>query len=181
MIGGIVDRAITVEGEDATWLVKDTLAILASKEIKLTSLRRNLVEELADDGDMVGAAVASAQTKIISQVCAICTVCGCVPFVVGLCVCVRVCVCVCVCACVRVCGCVPFVVGVCACVRACVCVCACVRVCGCVFVCVCVCVCVHACVCVWVGCVWVGLCRYVCVCVCVCVGMCLCLCRYVFV
>ncbi|KAL5479917.1 hypothetical protein EMCRGX_G023519 [Ephydatia muelleri] len=67
VIGGIVDRAITVEGEDATWLVKDTLAILASKEIKLTSLRRNLVEELADDGDMVGAAVASAQTKIISQ------------------------------------------------------------------------------------------------------------------
>ena len=63
-----MDKAITVEG-DAVGLVKDTLAILASREIKLTSMRKNLVEELADDGDMVGAAVASAQTKIISQVC----------------------------------------------------------------------------------------------------------------
>ena len=88
MIGGIVDRAITVEGEDATWLVKDTLAILASKEIKLTSLRRNLVEELADDGDMVGAAVASAQTKIISQVCAICNVCAICSVCLWVCVCV---------------------------------------------------------------------------------------------
>ena len=101
MIGGIVDRAITVEGEDATWLVKDTLAILASKEIKLTSLRRNLVEELADDGDMVGAAVASAQTKIISQVCAICNV-GCVCMCECLCVCVGMYVCVCLCVCVCV-------------------------------------------------------------------------------
>ena len=63
-----MDKAITVEG-DAVGLVKDTLAILASREIKLTSMRKNLVEELADDRDMVGDAVASAQTKIISQVC----------------------------------------------------------------------------------------------------------------
>ena len=58
-----------MEGDDSMWLVKDTLAILACKEIKLSSMRKNLVKELADDGDMVGAAVASAQTKIISQVC----------------------------------------------------------------------------------------------------------------
>ena len=69
VIGGILDRAITMEGDDSMWLVKDTLAILACKEIKLSSMRKNLVKELADDGDMVGAAVASAQTKIISQVC----------------------------------------------------------------------------------------------------------------
>ena len=67
VIGGILDRAITMEGDDSMWLVKDTLAILACKEIKLSSMRKNLVKELADDGDMVGAAVASAQTKIISQ------------------------------------------------------------------------------------------------------------------
>jgi hypothetical protein len=34
----------------------------------LSFLSRNVGEELADEGDQVGAAVATAQTKIISQV-----------------------------------------------------------------------------------------------------------------
>ncbi len=54
--------------EDSASVVRDTLAVLTSREIKLSSLRRNVGEELADEGDHVGAAVATAQTKIISQI-----------------------------------------------------------------------------------------------------------------
>ena len=38
VIGGLVDGAIPLD--DGVGVVKDTLAILASKEIKLTTLRR---------------------------------------------------------------------------------------------------------------------------------------------
>lgn len=39
VIGGLVDGAISLD-DDGVGVVKDTLAILASKEIKLTTLRR---------------------------------------------------------------------------------------------------------------------------------------------
>ena len=39
VIGGLVDGAIPLDGE-GVGVIKDTLAILASKEIKLTTLRR---------------------------------------------------------------------------------------------------------------------------------------------
>ena len=39
VIGGLVDGAIPLEDE-GVGVIKDTLAILASKEIKLTTLRR---------------------------------------------------------------------------------------------------------------------------------------------
>ena len=38
------------------------------KEIKLKSLTRNVAEDLADEGDVVGAAVEAARTKLITQV-----------------------------------------------------------------------------------------------------------------
>ena len=100
-MGGVVDGVIPLD-DDSVGVVKDALAILACKEIKLSSLRRyagyfwhdlysvlqhilyrfsmdklknghcvffrNVGEELADEGDQVGAIVATAQTKIISQV-----------------------------------------------------------------------------------------------------------------
>ncbi|XP_064384274.1 condensin-2 complex subunit D3-L-like isoform X2 [Halichondria panicea] len=67
VLGGLVDGAIPLDN-DSVGVVKDTLAILACKEIKLSSLRRNVGEELAEEGDKVGAAVATAQTKFISQI-----------------------------------------------------------------------------------------------------------------
>ena len=68
ILGGIVDEVIPLD-DDSVGVVRDTLAVLKSKEIKLSSLRRNVGEELAEEGDQVGAAVATAQAKIISQVC----------------------------------------------------------------------------------------------------------------
>ncbi len=41
MLGGLVDGAIPLDN-DSVGVVKDTLAILACKEIKLSSLRRCL-------------------------------------------------------------------------------------------------------------------------------------------
>ena len=67
VLGGLVDGVLPLD-EDSASVVRDTLAILTCKEIKLTSLRRNVGEELADEGDHVGAAMATAQTKIISQI-----------------------------------------------------------------------------------------------------------------
>lgn len=66
VIGGMVDEVIPLDA-DGVGVIKDSLAVLACKEIKLTSLRRNVSEELADDGDEVRAAVAKAQTKIVTQ------------------------------------------------------------------------------------------------------------------
>ncbi len=62
-----MDGAMPLD-DDSAPVVRDTLAILTCREIKLSSLRRNVGEELADEGDHVGAAVATAQTKIISQI-----------------------------------------------------------------------------------------------------------------
>jgi hypothetical protein len=39
VIGGLVDGAIPLD-DDSVGVIRDTLAILASKEIKLTTLRR---------------------------------------------------------------------------------------------------------------------------------------------
>jgi condensin-2 complex subunit D3 len=67
VLGGVVDKVILLD-ESSIPVIRDTLAILTSKEIKLSSLRRNMGEELADEGDHIGAIAAIAQTKIISQI-----------------------------------------------------------------------------------------------------------------
>lgn len=86
MLGGVVDGVIAMD-TDATHLIKDTLAVLACKvhipcffqflwsslhllplqDIKLTSLRRTAQDEAAQEGDVLGVAMATAQTKIITQ------------------------------------------------------------------------------------------------------------------
>lgn len=64
VLGSVVDEIIPLD-EDSVPIIKDTLMILSCKEIKLSSLRRPAQE---DEGDVLGVAMVTAQTKIISQI-----------------------------------------------------------------------------------------------------------------
>ncbi|XP_065903031.1 condensin-2 complex subunit D3-L-like isoform X3 [Dysidea avara] len=67
VLGAMVDNILPFD--DATFpLIRDALFVLASKDIKLSSFQSEAVEEFEDEGDMMGAAVAAARNKLISQI-----------------------------------------------------------------------------------------------------------------
>jgi condensin-2 complex subunit D3 len=82
VLGSLVDGTLSLN-DDTSPIVKDTLQVLTSKEIKLKSLSKNVAEDLADEGDVVGAAMEAARTKLISQIVKRNVIENIVPTVVG--------------------------------------------------------------------------------------------------
>ncbi|XP_028399882.1 condensin-2 complex subunit D3-like [Dendronephthya gigantea] len=67
VLGCFTDGIIELS-EDSKPILKDALAILCSKNIKLSSTQVHAAEEFADEGDEAGAAMATARTKFLTQV-----------------------------------------------------------------------------------------------------------------
>ncbi|XP_048580995.1 condensin-2 complex subunit D3 [Nematostella vectensis] len=67
VLGAITDGAIPLD-EDSGSLLKDTLTILNSRGIKLSSMRAKAADEMADEGDDAGAAIVQARNKFLTQV-----------------------------------------------------------------------------------------------------------------
>ncbi|KAJ7392206.1 Condensin-2 complex subunit D3 [Desmophyllum pertusum] len=67
VLGGFTDGDIILDHDSAS-VLKDALLILSSKNIKLSSMRAKAAEDLADDGDMAGAAIVQARNKFLTQV-----------------------------------------------------------------------------------------------------------------
>ncbi|XP_052213027.1 condensin-2 complex subunit D3-like isoform X2 [Dreissena polymorpha] len=68
VLGGIVDNILPINA-DTSELLKDVLAILSCKEIKLSSLKVKPTEEVAtDEQEMAAVVIATAKKTIITQV-----------------------------------------------------------------------------------------------------------------
>lgn len=67
VLGGFTDGDITLD-QDSVSVLKDVLLILSSKNIKLSSMKAKAAEDLADEGDMAGAAIVAARNKFLTQV-----------------------------------------------------------------------------------------------------------------
>ncbi|WAR03163.1 CNDD3-like protein [Mya arenaria] len=68
VLGGVVDNLLPIN-DDSRDLIKDTLAILSSKEIKLSSLKVRPAEEMAlDEQEMAAVVMATAKKTLITQV-----------------------------------------------------------------------------------------------------------------
>ncbi|XP_044174621.1 condensin-2 complex subunit D3-like isoform X3 [Acropora millepora] len=67
VLAAFTDDTIQLD-QDSGAVLKDALLILSSKNIKLSSMRSKVAEELADEGDAAGAAIAQARNKFLTQV-----------------------------------------------------------------------------------------------------------------
>ncbi|RMX45333.1 hypothetical protein pdam_00000748 [Pocillopora damicornis] len=67
VLGGFTDGDITLDSDSAS-VLKDALLILSSKNIKLSSMKAKAAEDLADEGDVAGAAIVEARNKFLTQV-----------------------------------------------------------------------------------------------------------------
>nr|XP_058971616.1 condensin-2 complex subunit D3-L-like [Pocillopora verrucosa] len=67
VLGGFTDGDITLDPDSAS-VLKDALLILSSKNIKLSSMKAKAAEDLADEGDVAGAAIVEARNKFLTQV-----------------------------------------------------------------------------------------------------------------
>ncbi|XP_068707976.1 condensin-2 complex subunit D3-L-like isoform X1 [Montipora foliosa] len=67
ILGSFTDATVELDQESAA-VLKDALLILSSKNIKLSSMKAKVAEELADEGDVAGAAIAQARNKFLTQV-----------------------------------------------------------------------------------------------------------------
>ncbi|OWF35473.1 condensin-2 complex subunit D3-like isoform X2 [Mizuhopecten yessoensis] len=84
ILGGVVDDIIPLN-EDSACLLQDSLAILASKEIKLSSLKvRNSEDVVADEQEMAAVVMATAKKTLITQVLKKNVIENIVPVVVSL-------------------------------------------------------------------------------------------------
>ncbi|CAG2210196.1 NCAPD3 [Mytilus edulis] len=84
ILGGVVDGIIPLN-EKSSVLLKDTLAILSSKEIKLSSLRAKPQDEMAgDDEERAAVVMAVAKKTLITQVVKKNVIENIVPIVVSL-------------------------------------------------------------------------------------------------
>jgi len=66
VLAAFTDDTILLD-QDSGAVLKDALLILSSKNIKLSSMRSKVAEELADEGDTAGAAIAQARNKFLTQ------------------------------------------------------------------------------------------------------------------
>ncbi|RDD41814.1 Condensin-2 complex subunit D3 [Trichoplax sp. H2] len=83
VLGAFVDE--TMQLNEMTFnVLKDTFTILRSKEIKLSSMKNNDVNDLLDEGDLAGAAIATAKSKILTQVTRKNTIENIVPIIVAV-------------------------------------------------------------------------------------------------
>ncbi|KAJ7392192.1 Condensin-2 complex subunit D3 [Desmophyllum pertusum] len=64
VLGGFTDGDIILDHDSAS-VLKDALLILSSKNIKISSMRAKAAEDLADEGDMAGAAIVQARNSFL--------------------------------------------------------------------------------------------------------------------
>ena len=95
ILNGCVEGSVDLKAPNAHELLQDTLACLASEEIKLASLKSKAegMEEVdpnaeATAGDVAGAVLAAAKKTIISQVVKKNVIENIIPIVIALKVCI---------------------------------------------------------------------------------------------
>lgn len=71
MLGGVIDDLIPLN-EHSSEVIADTLTVLCSSEIKLTTLRAKSTadeeQDVIEDNPAAATALAKAKTKVVSQV-----------------------------------------------------------------------------------------------------------------
>ncbi|XP_071957014.1 condensin-2 complex subunit D3-L-like, partial [Antedon mediterranea] len=82
-IASVVDDILPLD-KHTSILLQDTLTIMSSKEIKLSSLRSKSIDEPADEMEMAGAVMQQAKTKLITQVVKKNVIENIVPIIVSL-------------------------------------------------------------------------------------------------